>query len=41
MRFLIADEGITFMEWQGKESDETKIPDEGDDEEEEEIDPLG
>ena len=37
MRFLIANEGITFMEWQGKESDETKIPDE----DEESPDPLG
>lgn len=27
---LIADEGITFMEWLGKESDETQIPDGGD-----------
>lgn len=36
-RALIADEGITFMEWQGKESDETKIPDE----DEESPDPLG
>ena len=28
-RALIADEGITFMEWLGKESDETQIPDGG------------
>ena len=27
-----ADEGISFMEWLGKESDETQIPDEGEDE---------
>ena len=26
-RALIADEGITFMEWLGKESDETQVPD--------------
>ena len=32
-RALIADEGITFMEWLGKESDETQIP--GEEEEEE------
>ena len=25
-RALIADEGITFMEWLGKESDETQVP---------------
>ena len=31
-RALIADEGITFMEWLGKESDETQIPEEGEDE---------
>ena len=31
-RALIADEGITFMEWLGKESDETQVP--NDDEEE-------
>ncbi len=31
-RALIADEGITFMEWLGKESDETQVPE---DEEEE------
>lgn len=31
-RALIADEGVTFMEWLGKESDETKVPE--DDEEE-------
>ena len=30
-RALIADEGIVFMEWLGKESDETQIPDEGED----------
>ena len=30
-RVLIADEGITFMEWLGKESDETQVP-EGDEE---------
>lgn len=28
-RSLIADEGITFMEWLGKDSDETLIPDDG------------
>ncbi len=28
-RSLIADEGITFMEWLGKDSDETQIPDDG------------
>ena len=27
-RALIADEGITFMEWLGKESDETQVPEE-------------
>lgn len=32
-RALIAEDGITFMEWLGKESEETKIPDEGGDEE--------
>lgn len=26
-RALIADEGITFVEWLGKESDETQVPD--------------
>ena len=26
-RALVADEGITFMEWLGKESDETQVPD--------------
>ena len=31
-RALIADEGITFMEWLGKESDETQIPEEDEDE---------
>ena len=31
-RALIADEGIVFMEWLGKESDETAIPDDNDDE---------
>ena len=30
-RALIAEEGITFMEWLGKESDETQLPD-GEDE---------
>ena len=30
-RALIADEGVTFMEWLGKESDETKLPDESED----------
>ena len=25
-RALIADEGVTFMEWLGKDSDETKVP---------------
>ena len=37
-RSLIADEGITFMEWLGKESDETKVPD---DDEEQTENPLG
>lgn len=32
-RALIADEGIVFMEWLGKESDETKIPEEDEEEE--------
>lgn len=36
-RALIADEGITFMEWLGKDSDVTDIPDE----DEESPDPLG
>ena len=31
-RALIADEGVTFMEWLGKESDETKVPEEGEEE---------
>ena len=31
-RALIADEGVSFMEWLGKESDETQIPDEGEEE---------
>lgn len=26
-RALVADEGITFVEWLGKESDETQVPD--------------
>ena len=30
-RALIADEGIAFMEWLGKESDETQVPEEPDD----------
>lgn len=30
-RALIADEGVTFMEWLGKASDETQIPDDTDD----------
>ena len=30
-RALIADEGITFMEWLGKASDETQIPEDMDD----------
>ena len=30
-RALIADEGVTFMEWLGKDSDETKLPEEDDD----------
>lgn len=29
-RAMIADDGIVFMEWLGKDSDETKIPDEED-----------
>ena len=29
---LIADEGITFMEWLGKESDETQVPEEDEEE---------
>lgn len=32
-RAMIADDGIVFMEWLGKDSDETKIPDEGGDSE--------
>lgn len=32
-RALIADEGITFMEWLGKESDETQVPEENEEEE--------
>lgn len=39
-RALIADEGVTFMEWLGKDSDETQIPDSNDDEDQSE-DPLG
>ena len=31
-RALIADEGVTFMEWLGKDSDETQIPEDNDDE---------
>ena len=27
-RALIADEGVTFMEWLGKDSDETQVPEE-------------
>ena len=34
-RALIADEGITFMEWLGKESDETQVPDDNEDDEDE------
>lgn len=30
-RALVADEGITFMEWLGKESDETQVPDDEED----------
>lgn len=30
-RALIADEGITFVEWLGKESDETQVPDDEED----------
>ncbi len=30
-RALIADEGITFMEWRGQEAEETQIPDDTDD----------
>ena len=29
-RAMIADDGIVFMDWLGKDSDETKIPDEED-----------
>ena len=32
-RALIADEGITFTEWLGKESDETQVPEEDEEEE--------
>ena len=39
-RALIADEGITFMEWLGKDSDETQVPEEDDDEGQTE-NPLG
>ena len=39
-RALIADEGVTFMEWLGKDSDETQIPDDNDDEGQTE-NPLG
>lgn len=39
-RALIADEGITFMEWLGKDSDETKVPEDDDDEGQTE-NPLG
>lgn len=35
-RALIADEGVSFMEWLGKDSDETRIPGSDDEEEEEE-----
>lgn len=31
-RALIADEGITFMEWLGKASDETQVPEDEEDE---------
>ena len=31
-RALIADEGVTFMEWLGKDSDETKVPEDDEDE---------
>lgn len=34
-RALIADEGITFMEWLGKESDETQVPEDNEDDEDE------
>lgn len=34
-RALIADEGITFMEWLGKESDETQMPEDNEDDEDE------
>ena len=37
-RALIADEGITFMEWLGKPDDETKVPE---DDEEQTENPLG
>ena len=39
-RALIADEGVTFMEWLGKDSDETQIPEDNDDEGQTET-PLG
>ena len=39
-RALIADEGVTFMEWLGKDSDETQIPEDNDDEGQTE-NPLG
>ena len=39
-RALIADEGVTFMEWLGKDSDETQIPGNNDDEDQTE-NPLG
>ncbi|WP_317173121.1 HU family DNA-binding protein [Phocaeicola intestinalis] len=34
-RALVADEGITFMEWLGKESDETQVPEDNEDDEDE------
>ena len=39
-RALIASEGVTFMEWLGKESDETKVPDDEEEDSGESPDPI-
>ena len=40
-RALIADEGVSFMEWLGKPDDETQIPDDEDGDEGVTENPLG
>ncbi len=39
-RALIASEGVTFMEWLGKESDETQVPDDEEEDSGESPDPI-